>query len=186
MTVTFVTGNTLKYQVAKGIFEKYQIILNQQVLNISELQSTEVAEVASYSAQLAIEQINKPVIVSDVGWYITSLNGFPGTFVKYTNDWLGSEKMLKLMEGELNREVIVKECVGLCIPNQPVKTFISNTKGSIGQEMMGDGTVMDKIFIPDGFEVTLGSLPVEERVKFWQSNLNHYKQAAEYLLSVHK
>ena len=80
-TVYFVTGNSHKFQVAQEVLEKKGIEVIQQKLETPEIQSTDVKEIACFSAKWASEKINRPVALTDAGYYIESLNGFPGPFI---------------------------------------------------------------------------------------------------------
>ena len=60
------------------------------------------------------EKLERPVIKSDVGYFIEALNGFPGPFLRYINDYLTSEEILKLMEDKENRTILLKECLNIC------------------------------------------------------------------------
>lgn len=98
-TITFVTGNPYKFEVAKKVIEKRGLILEKEKLETPEIQETDVVKIASYSAKWACEKLGKPAALTDVGWYIEALNGFPGPFIKYINQWLTSDDLLKLMSG---------------------------------------------------------------------------------------
>ena len=184
MNLNFVTGNSLKFEVAKGVLKKMDIDLVQKTLDIPEIQSTSVEEIANYSAKVACAALNDSVMVTDVGYYITALKGFPATFVKYTNEWLGSEGIIKLMEGEINREVIIRECASICIPGSNPVSFVSYTKGSIANSKDGSGSAMDQVFIPDGWDRVIGSVTKEEQVIFWQQNLEHYNELGKYFIDL--
>ena len=95
-TIVFVTGNPYKFEVAQKSFENSDINIVQQEIETPEIQSTDVKEIASYSAKWAAEKLGKPVVLTDAGYYIKTLNGFPGPFIKYINKWLTAEDVLKL------------------------------------------------------------------------------------------
>jgi non-canonical purine NTP pyrophosphatase (RdgB/HAM1 family) len=184
MTLNFATGNNLKFQVASNIFENMGIDLIQQTLDIPEIQSTDVEEIANYSAKIACNLLNEPTMVTDVGYYITALNCFPATFVKYTNNWLGAKGIIKLMEGELNREVVIRECASICIPGTQPVSFVSYTNGTIAISLGGSGSAMDQVFIPENWDIVIGLASKEKQIEYWQQNLDHYSNLGKYYIDL--
>ena len=68
--------------------------------------------------------------MNDSGWFITALNGFPGSYLRYMNKWFTSDEYLKILEGKKTREVILKEV--LCyIDSKQIKTFSGEVRGQI-------------------------------------------------------
>ena len=100
--VTMITGNMGKWKIASDIFKKYNVELEHIKMDTPEIQSHDVEEVSKYSAEYASNKLNIPVIKSDVGYYIDELGGFPGPFLRYINDMLESEDILKMMENPLS------------------------------------------------------------------------------------
>lgn len=184
--MVFVTGNPYKFEVAKKALSSVSIEVIQEKLETPEIQSAEVSEIAAYSAKWAANKLNKPVVVSDTGYYIESLNGFPGPFVKYINKWLSAEEMLKLMEGKTNRKVEIKICLAFCKPGENPVIFSSITPGTIslqvGAEREGE-KMMDRLFIPEGYNKPQSELPKEEMVSFWANKEDYWKKLAKLLTS---
>jgi len=180
--IFFITGNTHKFQIAQKALAGAGIELIQKELETPEIQSTSVEEIASFSAKWAGDLLKEPVIVSDAGYYIEALNGFPGPFIKYINEWLSAEDILRLMDGKEHRKVIVKDCLAYCEPgNEPVlfcgsaNGAISNKKGSRGR------TSINEIFIPEGYDKVESDIPWDEMKEFWANNIKTYQLLAEYL-----
>jgi len=180
--IFFITGNAHKFQIAQKALADAGIELIQKELETPEIQSVSIEEIASFSAEWACDLLKEPVIVSDVGYYIEALNGFPGPFIKYINEWLNADDILRLMAGKENRNVMVKDCLAYCEPSKkPIlfcdfaKGYIANKKGSKGR------TSINEIFIPEGYEKTESDIPWDEMKKFWANNLKHYQLLAEYL-----
>ena len=109
MTITFITTNDGKYKIAQEVLGKYGVDVLQKELYLPEIQSDKVEDVASYAAKYAAQKLKESVFVTDVGYYIEALNGFPGPFVKHINQWLSGEDFIKLMEGKSNRKVKIME-----------------------------------------------------------------------------
>ena len=181
--VAYVTGNTLKFTIAKKALEGTGIDLVQEKLETPEIQSENGEEVAAFSAKLASEKLSKPVIVSDFGIYIEALNGFPGPFIKYINHWLTSEDLLKLMEGKENRKIVEKDYLAYCEPGKESVVFASENFGKMahktGKPQFRNFTI-DQIFIPEGFDKVQSEIPEEQMIEYWNSG-GIWKKLAQYL-----
>lgn len=184
-TIIFVTGNPYKFQIAQKVLENRGIKVVQEKLETPEIQSTDVAEIASFSAKWAAEKLKKPVVLTDVGYYIQALNGFPGPFIKYANYWLTTDDFLRLIKGKKNRKVVVKSCLAYCEPSKKPITFLSKVNGSIAEKSAKadkkNSTPMDEIFIPRGFNKVQTEIPRKEMVKFWAKIENYWEKLADYL-----
>ena len=77
-----ITGNAHKFQIAQGTLVGAGIELIQKELETPEIQSTSIEEIASFSAKWASDLLKEPVIVSDAGYHIEALNGFPRAIYK--------------------------------------------------------------------------------------------------------
>lgn len=185
-TISFVTGNQYKLQVAQEALGKMGIKVVQEKLETPEIQSADVAEISSFSARWAADKLGKPVVLTDVGYYIEALNGFPGPFIKYINKWLTSVDLLKLMEGKENRKVTVKVCLAYCEPGKEPVTFLCEIKATIAQKAVkivnGWSTPINEIFIPEGYDKVESEIPREEMVKFWAKGEAYWEKLADYLL----
>lgn len=184
-TIIFVTGNSYKFAIAQKTLAGTDITLEQINLDTPEIQSTDVSEIAAFSAKWAAEKLGKPAAVTDAGYFIEALNGFPGPFVKYVNSWLTSDDYLKLMAGKRNRKIIAKVCLAYCEPGKDSVKFVSEVSGTIADAAVksSDSTVstMDEIFIPEGYDRVDSLLPREEMIKFWSEVENYWLDLAKYL-----
>ncbi len=179
--ITLVTGNLGKWKIASNIFKKYNIKLLQEKMKTPEMQSYDVEEVSKHSAIYAAKKLNKPVIKSDVGYYIEDLNGFPGPFLKYINGMLTSEDILKLLENKQNRKIKLKECLTYADENGKVKQFISIEEATISTTSMGEGSTFDKIVILQGDKLPKAMNTEEENLKHFEKQLVIYDAMAKFL-----
>lgn len=180
--ITYVTGNTEKIKNAKHKLEAHGIEVVQATIDTPEIQSADAKEVAEYSAIFAGDKLQTAVIKMDVGFYIDVLEGFPGPFIKYVNNWLQPEKILKLMEGESDRKAYFSDVIAFYEPCGECVSFEIKTNGVIAEEPKGDnGWGIDKIFIPNGFESTLAEMTDKERLEVWKNE--HWTTLAEYIKS---
>lgn len=182
--VTMVTGNMGKWKVASDIFKKYNVELEHVKMNTPEIQSHYVEEVSKYSAEYAASKLNEAVIKSDVGYYIEDLGGFPGPFLRYANDMLKSEDVLKMMENKENRKILLKECLTFACPGKKTKQFINVEEASISLKAEGEGTTFDRIVIFKGQEKPKSLNTEEENYKHFEESLLIYDEAAKYIEEV--
>lgn len=140
----YATGNAHKINTAKLYLKEFDIEIEGKKLDLVEEQSDSVEEVALSKATQAFEILKSPLIVTDAGWFINALNGFPGLFMKYINQWFRPEDFLKLIDGQNDRSIILKE--GLCyIDKDGSKVFTQKVRGEILMQAYGKGLPSDQI-----------------------------------------
>jgi len=179
--VTMITGNMGKWKVASDIFEKYNVCLEHIKMDTPEIQSHYVEEVSKYSAEYTASKLNLAVIKSDVGYYIEELGGFPGPFLRYANDMLTSEDILKLMEGKKTRKILLKECLTFTCPNKETKQFVNIEEATISLKAEGEGTTFDRIVIFKGENHPKSLNTVEQNYKHFEETLKIYDEMAKYI-----
>ncbi len=180
--ITFVTRNQIKLKIAQGAFETRGVKIIQEKLEVPEIQAFESEEVAIFSAKFAANSLNKPIIINDIANYIPSLNGFPGAFIKYINQWLTAQDILKLMAGKTDRRLIVKDIMAYCEPNCEPILFVGERVAQIMEQESGVGTCgFDSITIHQGFEKTLANYALEEMIDYWSKNLENYHDCAKFV-----
>jgi XTP/dITP diphosphohydrolase len=169
-TLIYVTGNSVKFDVALKTFANTGINLLQMKLETPEIQSKSVQEVAMYSARWASKQLNKPVIVTDAGFYIEALKGFPGPFIKYVNEWLSADDFVNLVKDKNNSSIIIQDCLAYCHPNSEPLAFTGTYRGRIAtRPSSSEGTSIEKVFIPEGFDMPISDIPAERMISYWSS-----------------
>ena len=154
----FATGN---HQKLKEFEKILGIKLNHSDLDLDEIQSIEVEEVAKHKAKQAYDLLKEPVIIEDTGLYFEELNGLPGALVKFFVKKLTLEKICSLVKE--NRKAKAITCIAY-FDGENLKTFIGETKGKIAEEPRGtNGFGWDPIFIPEGYDKTFAELTDEEK-----------------------
>jgi XTP/dITP diphosphohydrolase len=167
-SLIYVTGNPLKFKVAVRFFEGSRISLESRDLSTPEIQSSRVEEIAEWSAAWACRSLNRPVVVMDAGYYIEALNGFPGPFIKFVNEWFSAEDYLNLMQGKTNRRVVIRDCLAYCRPKEKPAIFSQLHQGQLAARPgRRTGTSIDQIFIPEGFSSPVSEIPPEEMLAYW-------------------
>lgn len=178
--ITYVTGNWAKVMSAKKVLEPLGIEIDNIKMATTEIQADTTAEVAKFSAKEASEKLQCSVLKNDTGLFVEALGGFPGPYTHYVDERLGEDGLLKLMEGETNRNACFIECFAYCEYGKEPIVFESVTNGTIAYEKSGDyGWSWDYIFIPEGQTQTLGCFPDDERWALW--NTDGFYKLADYL-----
>lgn len=134
----YITGNKRKAEVAQNNLKSFNIELTIHPLELVEIQSESIEEIARDKAQQAFKIIKKPLIVTDHGWFIPALNGFPGPYMKYVNQWFTSEDFLNLTKNLKDRTIVLSDV--LCyIDRTSMKIFKSEFTGKLLTEIKGEG-----------------------------------------------
>ena len=151
----FATGNKEKVKEAQAIL---QVPIEIVDIEIDEVQSMDLEYVAKRKAEEAFKILQKPVITDDVGFKIEVWNGFPGPLVKHLLNSMGIRGLLKAIENETNRGVIVQNAIGYH-DGQEAHVFIGEFRGTISAEERGKGGWgFDVVVIPEGEKLTLAEL----------------------------
>jgi XTP/dITP diphosphohydrolase len=126
----YITSNKQKIHIAKKYLAPFDVVLEGKYLDLTEMQSDDITQIATEKAKQAFSVIKQPLFVNDAGWYITALNGFPGPYMKYINDWLTADDILDIMAKHDNKEVIFREVV-CYIDEHQVKPFVGEVRGNV-------------------------------------------------------
>ena len=175
----FITGNQQKFQQARNALRGHNIKLTNKKLEIPEIQDVDIKKVAEFSAKYAANKLNEPVVVTDAGYYIKSLSGFPGPFIKFINEWLKPKDLLRLMKGKSDRSISSPICVAYCEPNKEPVSFVSDNQGTLAKKPGGKGSTIDQLYVPKGYKKTIGNLPPNERLSLW--NIDCWNKLAVFL-----
>jgi non-canonical purine NTP pyrophosphatase (RdgB/HAM1 family) len=134
----YITGNKDKIWAAEKGLNPYNIKFEPRPLELPEIQSESIEEIAQDKARKAFKILQKPLIVNDHGWSIPALKGFPGPYMKYINKWFTSQNFLDLTHDLSDRSIILTDV--LCyIDSANIKFFKSEFKGTILREIKGEG-----------------------------------------------
>lgn len=124
--------------MAQTNLEPLGITIENKPFEIPEIQSESDAEIATKKAVDAYAMLQHPLFVSDDSWYISSLRGFPGAYMKYINKWLTAEDFLRLIEPYDNREIILRQTI--CFTDGKItKVFSQDNKGVMLHQPQGNG-----------------------------------------------
>ena len=179
--ITLVTGNVAKLISARQFLEPYGIKVDNEKIETTEIQSDSIEEIAAFSAKEASEKLKCTVLKNDTGFCIEALGGFPGPYTHYVMDKIGTDGILKLMEGIEDRKAYYKEAFAYCEYGKEPVIFTAITSGRLATKKSGKyGMRIDPIFIPDGHKKTMANYNDDERFKLW--NTSAYDEIAKYVL----
>jgi non-canonical purine NTP pyrophosphatase (RdgB/HAM1 family) len=168
-----VTGNHNKLKEFENILG---MKLEHSEIDLDEIQSIEVREVAEHKAKQAFDILKQPVIVDDTGLYFEEFNGFPGALVKFLIKKVSLDKICSLIK--VNRRAVAITCISYC-DGKEVKSFIGETDGEIINSPRGsNGFGWDPIFMPKGYDKTFAELDSETKTNNFMR-----KEAVEKLKS---
>lgn len=146
----FVTGNQHK---ADHLSRLLGLPLEHIKLDLDEIQSADLEEVAAHKAKQAYELVKKPVFVEDVALGFEALGGLPGPFIKFFLAGAdGAEKLCRMLDGFSSRRAY-GECVFAYYDGRQLQLFHGGITGTVPEHPQGDGGFgWDPIFCPDGYD----------------------------------
>ena len=151
----FVSSNTHKFKEAKEILDFFGIPIQFFQLNLEEIQSNSIKEIAIKKAQDAFSKCKKPLIIEDDGLHIDSLDGFPGPYSSYAHKTIGNKGILNLLKQNRNAKFI--STIIYCDKNG-LESFEAKLDGTISKSQKGKGWGFDPIFIPKNTKKTFAQL----------------------------
>jgi non-canonical purine NTP pyrophosphatase (RdgB/HAM1 family) len=154
MNIFYVTGNKFKFKKAEETAKNFNLKLIQKSIDIQEIQSDSIEEIAKDKAKKAFRIVKKPLIVSDSGWSIPALNGFPGAYMHYVNNWFTARDFLNLMKNKKDQTIILNSVVCTII-NGEIKIFKEKFKGLFIDKVEGEGIASDKVVKMEGSDYTV-------------------------------
>jgi len=169
--IYFATQNKGKYESVKELLAKYNIEVLHAQIDLPEPRSDDLKVIAKSKALHAFEQLKKPCIVIDSGFYIHSLNGFPKAFVNLALETIGVKGILKLVKG-LSRKCEFRNCLAYYDKelDEP-KYFESPTRGTLLQRPVKPKRVfwgkLHTIFLPENSKKTFAQM-TEKEIEEWQ------------------
>lgn len=165
-SILYATTNDYKILAASLAIKDFEITFEKLpagVPDVSEIQSNSQAEVAIDKALKYYELLKQPLIVMDFGFFIDDLKGFPGVYTKHTNETIGVEGIVALVQA-FNNPTAYTERTIVYIDASGYKVFSSRCTGVILKEPRGTrGRHNDFIFQLDATGKTLAEMTEEEK-----------------------
>ncbi len=173
--IIFASGNKGKIKEVKNIFKEtdFEIISLYDLGEVPEIiEDGETFEENSLKKAMEINKIHKlPTVADDSGLSVDQLDGKPGVYsARYAGENCTYDDNNKKILQELNSYQEPHSASFICCAvyydgKDKYKT-IGELPGKIIKEFRGkNGFGYDPIFIPDGFDVTLAEMSVDEKNK---------------------
>ncbi|MCL2037423.1 RdgB/HAM1 family non-canonical purine NTP pyrophosphatase [Candidatus Saccharibacteria bacterium] len=161
-TITLITGNLNKVRELSRLLN---IELSNEKINLPEIQTTDVAEVAKVKAEAAYKIVKKPVLVDDTGLTIRAWGELPGALIRWFIDNVGNAGIVGML-GDNDRAAFAATALGYCDENGS-RVFNGMVDGTIPEKPRGEnGFGFDAIFIPKGSEKTFAEMTSDEKDSF--------------------
>jgi XTP/dITP diphosphohydrolase len=170
--VTFASTNENKFREVHSILSNNGISVDFAQINLVEIQSDSLEEIAREKARSAFAQVGRPVIVEDDGLFIGMLNGFPGQYSSHAFKTIGTAGILKLLAGSTDRSASFRSLIAFFDGNI-LSVSEGRIGGSISDRIADGGWGYDPIFIPAGTRLTFGEL------KEKKNEYSHRKRALD-------
>lgn len=147
--LTFITGNQHKADQYARLLD---MPLRHQKVDLDEIQSASIEEVALHKIEQAYAIVGKPVMIDDFGFGIDAFNGLPGPFTKFFVEPAdGLEKLCRITDALDNRAARVICAIGYK-DAQHTKVFVKELLGTVATHPRGTlGIATDYIFEPEGY-----------------------------------
>ncbi len=176
MEIFFVTGNAGKVREASEILSRKGMNVVQKVIDLPEIQDSDVEAVSRKKAEDAFRQLGKPLIVEDTGLCLKSMSGYPGALIKHFLSAMGRQGIVDFVSGKDTSADAV--CVvTYCGPDGKTESFTGTVKGRIsGRVTEGYDFGWDPIFIPEGYDRTFAEMGMNEKNK-----VSHRRRALDAL-----
>jgi non-canonical purine NTP pyrophosphatase (RdgB/HAM1 family) len=170
----FVTGNPNKVWEASEILDL--ALESVQVDGLFEIQSPDIDAVVRHKAEQAYSILQSPVMVEDSGLVFHAWNGLPGALVKWFEETVSCDGMLKMLDGFDNRGATAICCFAV-YDGKNMKIARGEVNGTLSRSIRGEnGFGWDVIFIPDGYEQTYAEMSPNEK-----NAISHRKRALDKL-----
>jgi len=161
-TLTFITGNPKK---AEQLSLYLSFPVEYAKLDIPEIQSLNLEEVATEKAKVAYKKLGTPVIVADTALSFDALNGLPGTFIKWFLESIGNDGLTKLLLGQENRLATAATCFAL-YDEDGLHLFRGERRGTIADVPKGETDFgWNPIFMPEGAQLTWAEMNSQQQAE---------------------
>ena len=149
MDIRFVTRNTSKEKEVKAIMGNIDISIIFVERDIQEILTKDIREIVRDKAQKAFHKIGRRVFIEQTGFYINSLNRFPGSLSEVFWETLEADKISELLGGLEDTSLTATTVIAYC-DGKKIHLFDGSIDGNISPEPKGDRAyAWDCVFIPD-------------------------------------
>ena len=157
----FVTSNLGKLREAEAVLG---FTIDHRALDLTEIQSLDLAEVVRDKAARAWERLQQPVLVEDTGLELNGIGAFPGPLVRWLLASVGPAGICRIADCFSDSRATAR-CL-VCATDGSAEVFGEGVvQGTIAAEPRGrSGFGWDSAFIPDdGDGRTYGEMTEDEK-----------------------
>lgn len=173
----YITGNQHKADYLAAYFGHP---IKHEKIDLDEIQSLDLKKIVQHKVRQAYDIIKKPVVVEDTNLEFKALGGLPGPFIKYFIEQMSLDDICSLLIGK-DRSATAR-CMFGYFDGENEMYFEGSMDGTIPEKPVGEkGYGFDKIFIPEGFNVTRAELNEEDH-KAVYLKIKPIMQLKEFLL----
>ncbi|MGI0040010.1 MAG: RdgB/HAM1 family non-canonical purine NTP pyrophosphatase [Nitrososphaera sp.] len=155
--VTFASTNQNKYREVQSILSSHGISVDFAQINLLEVQSDSLEEIAREKAKSAFAQVGKPVIIEDDGLFVDALKGFPGQYSSHAFKTIGNDGIMKLLAGSADRKASFRSLI-VFYDGKNLSISEGRVDGKISDKITEGGWGYDPIFVPAGASLTFAQL----------------------------
>jgi XTP/dITP diphosphohydrolase len=169
--IFFATANVNKFNEARRVLTEYKIAVGMLRVKRLEIQSENLEEIASASAEDAFRRCNLSIIVEDAGLFIYALKGFPGPYSAYVYKTVGNAGLLQIMKNVKERKAEFRSVVAYRSADldPPPICFKGEIAGEIAlkerRSKTDGGFGFDPIFRPANSDTTFAEMSIPEKNK---------------------
>ena len=160
-SITFITGNKGKAQEFQSIMgDKFMV--ERVKIDLPELQGTpnEIAEAKLKTAILELP--NQDLIIEDSSLGFEALGDLPGPYIKWFLESMNLEDIPKMLDFTNNKKATAKAIFAV-VKNGQAYIVEGAVSGTIVSPRGNYGFGWDKIFVPDGYNMTYAEMDPAEK-----------------------
>jgi non-canonical purine NTP pyrophosphatase (RdgB/HAM1 family) len=158
--LVFITSNRNKL---KQVQTHLQYPIEHIDLNLTEIQSLDPLEIATYKAKEAYNHVKKPVLIEDTSLIFNALGKLPGPFIKWFYDEIGLEGMCRMLDNYKDRSALAW-IIFAYYDGIELHIFDAKQQGMITEHPQGEnGFGWNPIFMPHGQIKTYAEMTEEEK-----------------------
>lgn len=161
--VVFITGNQHK---ADYLAKWLGLPVAHQKVELDEIQSLNLREIAEHKARQAFAVVGKPVLVEDVALTFDAMGQLPGPLIKWFLQELDVTGLAQLAAG-LPSQAASASIVYALFDGRDMQFFEATVPGTIAAEARGtNGFGWGAVFIPEGNSKTYAEMTDNEARPF--------------------
>lgn len=167
MKIAFITTNKGKFEEVENLLKSYDVDIEWVNRKYEENSDDTIEDTAKKAAKKLANELKMPIVLEDTGLFFDAYDGFPGPSPKFVFKTLGYKGIFKLLDGEL-REAYFETFAAYCEPGSEPVIFSGKMQGEITAKVFNaekdfDFMPYDRIFIPEGKEITISDMTMEEK-----------------------